>query len=90
MIEQFDGPEAIDQLTPVPAGNGSSMTTPVAVPVPAATLLDAVTVKPICEPALTEGASQVFDSDRFGHSTLVEAPAVCIGEFVAVRDAVLA
>ena len=58
-IEQFGGPEASDQLIPLPLGNGSLITTPVAVVVPAA-LFEAVIVKPIGVPALAVAASASF------------------------------
>ena len=50
-------PISIDQLTPVPAGKLSVTLRPVAVP---PVLLFNVTVKPICEPALTLAASAVL------------------------------
>ena len=74
---QFAGPDAIDQSTPLPPGSGSLMTTPLAVPVPAAPLFDAVTVKPICEPALTGALwSAVFVSDSDGQLTVTVAMAL--------------
>ena len=71
-IEQLAGPDMIDQSMPVPEGNGSSMTTPWAVPVPGAVLLLTLTVKPICEPASTVGASAVLVRVRSEHATRVE------------------
>src|SRR6516165_5166216 len=85
--EQPPDCEAIDQLMPVPVGSGSSMCTFVAVPGPA---LCTVIVKPICEPALTDDASAVFVSVRFGHCTVVDACAwIGVGSFVAEAVAVL-
>jgi hypothetical protein len=69
VIEHVPGPlyaGLTDQDTPVPPGNGSSSDAPVAVPVPEAELLLAVTVNPIDEPPLTVAASAVFVSDKDG------------------------
>ena len=84
------GPDAIDQSTPAPAGKGSLRTTPVAVPVPGALLLEAVTVNPISEPGDTVALSAVLKRVRFGHRTVVLAFAVSVGAFVAVSVAVFA
>ena len=67
-IEQDSGPVwlAIVQVIPGPLGSGSLTSTPLAVPAP---VFVAVTVNPIGEPALTEGASASFTIDRPGHST---------------------
>ena len=46
-----------------------------------------VTVKPICEPALTEAASAVLPSETFGHCTVVVADAGC-GAVPLPNDAV--
>ena len=82
------GPEAIDQLTPVPSGSGSSRTTPVAVPVPAAALLLAVTVNPIGVPAGTIALSAVLVRVSEGQRTVVVALAGRDTAFVAVSVAV--
>src|SRR5438067_2025498 len=87
-IEQLPGPEAIDQSTPGPPGSGSSITTPVAVPVPATALLLAVTVNPICSPALTDAASAVLTRLTSGHSTLVVASSLSGPLLLAVSVAV--
>jgi hypothetical protein len=60
----------MDQLIPVPAGNGSFKVTPVAVAVPGAEELDTVTVKPIAVPADTGVASAVFVMERAGEVTV--------------------
>src|SRR6266571_9415070 len=70
-----------------PAGSGSSMTTPVAVPVPSASLLLAVTVNPICSPAATVSASATLISHAAGHWTVVVASAIPPGALLAVRVA---
>src|ERR1035438_320194 len=54
------------QLIPAPAGSGSFRPTPVAVPVPGAALLLAVTVNPIDAPAATDGASAVLPAASAG------------------------
>src|SRR5579859_736704 len=69
VTEQFAEPLASDQSSPVPSGSGSLMTTAFAVPVPGALLLDTVTVKPICEPALTGFGSAVLVNVSAGQST---------------------
>jgi len=69
VIEHVPGPlyaGLIDQLTPVPPGNGSPTDTPAAVAVPAALLLLTVTVKPIDEPVLTVAASAVLVIESAG------------------------
>lgn len=68
VIDQPVTADASDQLTPVPAGSGSLIATVVAGPIP---VLARVTVKPICEPALTEVESAVLVSVRFGGRTTV-------------------
>jgi len=62
----------IDQLMPVPVGNGSESVTDFALPGPA---LLTVIVNPMSVPALTELASAVFVIERFGHCTVVDAVA---------------
>jgi hypothetical protein len=69
---------AIDQLIPVPVGNGSFTVTPFAVPVPAAPLLETVTTNPICEPASTGDASAVFVMERLGQFTVTVAVDVVV------------
>src|SRR5580658_10323690 len=54
---QLPGPVAIDQSMPGPAGSGSVMTTPVAVPTP---VLPTTMVKPMGLPVDTGLASAVF------------------------------
>ena len=66
VIEQLAGPDAIDQSTPEPLGRGSLSNTPVAVPVPGALLLEAVTVNPIALPADTVELSAVLVRVRLG------------------------
>ena len=58
-IEQLV-PDTIDQSKPAPLGKGSLIATPVAVPVPAAALLETVTVNPISDPADTVALSAVL------------------------------
>src|SRR5215218_10609710 len=72
-IEQLAGPDWMDQSMPGPVGNGSSMTTPRAVAVPASLLFDAVIVNPIWDPAWTVDASAVFVNVTFGQTTVVAA-----------------
>jgi hypothetical protein len=90
VIEQLPGPEAIDQFRPEPAGKGSLRETPVAVPVPAALLLEAVTVNPTADPADTVALSAVLLRVRLGQSTVVLAFALRPGELVDVSVAVFA
>src|SRR4051812_17592081 len=87
-IVQFGGPDAIDQLTPAPAGSGSLITTACAVPVPGASLLLAVIVNPIGEPASTTEASAVFVNVSAGHWTVVVSLACSDEPFDVVSDAV--
>src|SRR3954469_14882118 len=72
VMPQVSGPlvpaPSIDHVTP--AGSGSLISAPVALPGPE---LEAVIVNPICEPALTEAASAVLVTCRSGHSTWVVA-----------------
>src|SRR4051794_10532175 len=63
---QLPAPDATLQSTPEPDGSGSLIAPPVAVPAP---LFVAVTVNPICEPALTESASAVLVRLRLAHWT---------------------
>src|SRR5579872_1633969 len=82
---------SIDQLTPEPlgpAGSGSDIVTPVAVPVPVAPEFDTVTVKPMFVPALTLVWSAVLVMLRFGPSTLMLAEAVTDGLLLAEAVAV--
>src|SRR5437773_454306 len=72
VIAQLTGPEAIDQFTPEPAGNGSLIVTPVAEPVPAALELETPIVNPIWDPAETVASSAVLGSDSAGHWTVAE------------------
>ena len=93
--EQFNVPEAIehvpgpayagsiDQLMPLPAGNGSDNDTAVAVPAP---VFPTVIVKPMFVPALTDAASAVLVIVRAGQLTVVDADACT--EPVLVADAV--
>ena len=90
MIEQLAGPDAIDQSRPEPAGRGSLRETPVAVPVPAALPLEAVTTNPMSDPAGTVALSAVLKRVTFEQSTVVLAFAVRVGAFVAVSVAVFA
>ena len=66
MTEQLAGPDTIVQSRPGPPGRGSLRETPVAVPVPAALLLEAVTVNPMSDPADTVALSAVLVRVRFG------------------------
>ena len=61
------GPDTIDQFRPGPLGKGSLRETPVAVPVPPAPLLLAVTVNPIAVPADTVALSAVLVRVRLGN-----------------------
>src|SRR5687767_14247234 len=79
---------SIDQLTPEPVGSGSLMVTPVAVPVPAASLLLAVAVNPIVLPASTSSSSAVLVTSRSEQSSLVVALAIRVGALLAVSVAV--
>ena len=65
-------PASIVQLIPLPAGKLSVRLNPVAVP---AVLLLSVTVKPICDPALTLAASGVLVMPTVAQSTVSEAVA---------------
>src|SRR5271154_3349171 len=79
----------MDHTTPDPAGpagRGSVMTTPVAVP---EELLATVTVKPMLVPAETLAASAVLVMVRPTATTVVVAEAVPVGALVAVTVAVL-
>jgi hypothetical protein len=90
VMEHEPGPAyagLIDQLTPLPPGNGSFSVTAVAVPVPAAAEFATRTVKPIAEPADTTAASAVLVIDSAGARTVVDADA-CTDETVLVADAV--
>jgi len=84
-IEQPAFAGLIDQLIPEPVGRGSFNVTPVALPAP---VFETVIVKPIGSPALTEGASAVFETCRPGHCTEVLALACTCGLFVACALAV--
>src|SRR4051812_39862784 len=70
VIVQFCGAASIDQFTPGPPGNASSITTFFATPGPP---FFALIVKPICEPASTVPLSAVFVRVRDGHCTVVPA-----------------
>ena len=76
----------IDQFTPDPAGRGSLMATPVAVPWPE---FVTPTVNPICEPAFTVVASAVLVAPRFGQVTVVVAWGVKVVKLVPEMVAVL-
>ena len=94
VIVQVPGPAyagLMDQLTPDPAGRLSVRVTLRAVPVPAAPLLDTVTVKPMALPALTVSWSGVLRTETFGQSTVVDAEAVTLPAvwLVALAVAVL-
>jgi hypothetical protein len=92
-IEHVPGPAyagLIDQLIPVPVGNGSESVTDFATPVPAAPEFDTVIVNPIGSPALTVGASAVFVIARFGHLTVVDALACTLAWLLACALAVFA
>ena len=91
VIEQLAGPDSIDQSTPEPLGRGSLKETPVAVPVPAALLLEAVTVNPTSDPADTVALSAVLVRVRSGQTTVVMAVLeLSVGAFAAVSVAVFA
>ena len=83
MIEQLTGPDTSTQSKP--AGKGSLITTPVAVPVPGALLMEAVTVNPTSDPAEIVALSAVLASVRSGQSTVVVAFAERPGALVDVR-----
>ena len=76
----------IDQLTPVPLGNGSVSVTPAAVPGP---LFDTPIVKPIASPALTCRRVCHLRDVEAGHCTVMLAEAVTAAWFVAWALAVL-
>src|SRR5437867_2461521 len=85
----MDQPASLDsmlQLTPAPAGRLSVKARPVARPSP---LLQSVTVKPICSPALTDGASASFATSISAHRTSVVAEASSEPSLVVLTDAVL-
>ena len=79
-------PASIDQLTSVPAGKLSVTLRPVAM---VAVLLVRVTVKPICEPALTPAASATLLIDVVAHRTTSEAIASSEPALSVVKLAVL-
>ena len=84
-IEQPAFAGLIDQLMPVPVGNGSDKVTAFAVPVPE---LLTVIVNPIGSPALTDAASAAFAIVRCGQLTAVLADAWTEPALVAVAVAV--
>jgi len=77
---------SIVQLIPFPAGKLSFTLSPVAVP---ALLLLRVTVKPICEPALTLESSALSLIDVAAHRTVSEAIASPETSLSVVKLAVL-
>ena len=79
-------PASIIQLISVPAGKLSVTLSPVAVP---AVLLVKVTVKPICEPALTLAASAVLVMATVAQRTVVEAEANPLPSLCVLKLAVL-
>jgi hypothetical protein len=83
VIEHPDFAGSIDQLMPLPVGNGSESVTARAMPVPE---LPTVMVKPIGSPAFTDAASAALSMVRSGQSTAVLADAST--EPALVADAV--
>ena len=79
-------PASIVQLMSVPAGRLSVTLNPLAVP---AVLLVRVTVKPICDPALTLAASAVLVMATVAHRTVSEAEAEPEPSLLVVKLAVL-
>src|SRR6266550_185654 len=83
--------DSIVQLIPVPVGNTSLSSTPVAVPVPGASLLLPVSVNPMSVPALTVASWATLTKLSAGHCTVVvaESPST-FGSLTTVTPAVLA
>ena len=79
-------PASIVQTTPVPAGRLSVTLSPAAMP---AVLLVKVTVKPICEPAPTLGASDVLAIVTVAQRTVSEAEEEPAPSLLVVKLAVL-
>jgi len=77
---------SIVQLIPFPAGKVSLTLSPVAMPAPP---LPRVTVKPICDPALTLGASAVLVIETVAQRTVSEAEAEPSPPLSVVKLAVL-
>ena len=82
------GPVAIDQSTPLPAGNGSLSVTDFAVPVPGAPEFDTVHAEADLVTRVHGVASASLTIDRSGASTTISADACTDGAFVAEAVAV--